>query len=119
MTTPAHPDAAHLRDDGVRALAPDAARHVAATFDLAHLPPSFYADPYPTYHALREHEPVRRMPDGSWFLTRYDDVLPVYRDPRAQAIQRPRVPRETHKCRVRWAALFAAPCRDRYRDQGR
>ena len=22
------------------------------------------------------------MPDGSWFLTRYDDILPVYRDPR-------------------------------------
>src|SRR4029078_202193 len=22
------------------------------------------------------------MPDGSWFLTRYDDILPVYRDPK-------------------------------------
>ena len=85
MTSPAHPDvepAVRFRDDGVRALAPDAAVRVAATFDLARLPASFYADPYPTYHALREHAPVRRMPDGSWFLTRYDDVLPVYRDPR-------------------------------------
>jgi len=58
----------------------DAAR--AANFDLAHLPPEFYADPYPCYHALREHAPVKAMPDGSWFLTRYDDVLAVYRDPK-------------------------------------
>ena len=58
------------------------ARAVAANFDLAALPPDFYADPYPYYRALRENDPVRRMPDGSWFLTRYDDILPVYRDPR-------------------------------------
>jgi cytochrome P450 len=58
----------------------DAAR--AANFDLAHLPPEFYADPYPYYRALREHAPVKAMPDGSWFLTRYDDVLAVYRDPK-------------------------------------
>jgi len=65
-----------------RQFAPSRAREVAASFDLAHLPPEFYADPYPFYRALREHEPVRRMPDGSWFLTRYDDVLAVYRDPK-------------------------------------
>ena len=53
----------------------------AAQFDLAQLPDDFYADPYPYYHALREHAPVKPMPDGSWFLTRYDDILPVYRDP--------------------------------------
>ena len=58
------------------------ARAVAANFDLAALPPDFYADPYPYYRALRENDPVRRMPDGSWFLTRYDDILSVYRDPR-------------------------------------
>src|SRR5260370_14988329 len=23
------------------------------------------------------------MPDGSWLVTRYDDILPVYRDPKA------------------------------------
>jgi cytochrome P450 len=55
---------------------------IAARFDLAHLPAEFYANPYPFYRALREHAPVKAMPDGSWFLTRYDDVLPVYRDPR-------------------------------------
>ena len=61
---------------------PERARHVAATFDLARLPADFYANPYPYYHALREHAPVKAMPDGSWLLTRYDDILPVYRDPK-------------------------------------
>ena len=62
---------------------PAQAHSAAASFDLARLPPDFYADPYPYYRALREHAPVKRMPDGSWFLTRYDDILPVYRDPKA------------------------------------
>ena len=57
-----------------------AGAEIAARFDLAKLPSEFFADPYPYYHALREHAPVRQMPDGSWFLTRYDDILPVYRD---------------------------------------
>ena len=34
------------------------ARELAATFDLEKLPPYFYANPYPTYRALRETEPV-------------------------------------------------------------
>ncbi len=55
---------------------------MAAAFDLAQLPPEYFVNPYPFYLALREHEPVRQMPDGSWFLTRYGDMLPVYRDPR-------------------------------------
>jgi len=58
-----------------------AARDAAARFDLAALPPDFDGDPYPYYRALREHAPVKAMPDGSWFLTRYDDIVPVYRDP--------------------------------------
>ncbi len=44
------------------------------------LPPSFFDDPYPTYHALRTHDPIHRMPDGSYFLTRYDDCVAIYRD---------------------------------------
>ena len=52
-------------------------------FDLAKLPPIFFDDPYPYYRALREHAPVKQMPDGSWFLTRYSDILPVYRDAQA------------------------------------
>jgi cytochrome P450 len=56
---------------------------IAAGFDLAKLPPSFFEDPYPYYRALREHSPIKQMPDGSWFLTRYSDILPVYRDAQA------------------------------------
>ncbi|TFY96438.1 cytochrome P450 [Ramlibacter rhizophilus] len=56
------------------------AREVAAGFDLRALPPDFYANPYPVYAALREREPVRAMPDGSWFLTRHADLVAVYRD---------------------------------------
>ena len=52
-----------------------------ATFDLRHLSDAFYDDPFPTLRALREWEPVRRMPDGSVFLTRYADVVAVYKDP--------------------------------------
>ena len=55
-------------------------RELAAGFDLEKLPPEFYADPYPTYRALREHEPVKRMPNGSWFLTRYDDLVTAYKN---------------------------------------
>jgi cytochrome P450 len=55
------------------------ARELAAGFDLEKLTPEFYADPYPTYRALRENEPVKRMPNGSYFLTRYDDLLAAYK----------------------------------------
>ncbi len=58
------------------ATAPEALAH---EFDLRSLSPAFLDNPYPTYHALRTHDPVRRMPDGSLFLTRYDDVVAVYR----------------------------------------
>jgi cytochrome P450 len=55
---------------------------LAAHFDLRHLSDAFYADPYPTFRALREFEPVKRMPDGSVLLTRYADVIAVYKDPK-------------------------------------
>jgi len=44
------------------------------------LPGDFLDDPYPTYRLLRQFDPIHRMPDGSYFLTRYDDSLEVYRD---------------------------------------
>ena len=50
-------------------------------FDLRALPQSFYDDPYPWYHALREQQPIRRMPDGSVLLTRYTDIQSVYKNP--------------------------------------
>src|SRR5690606_6700500 len=59
---------------------PERAREIAASFDLRALPADFYGNPFPVYAALREIAPVRRMPDGSWFLTRHADLLAVYRD---------------------------------------
>ncbi len=55
-------------------------RAAALAFDLRQLPDGFYDDPFPTYHALRRWDPVHRCPDGSYFLTRYDDVTAVYQD---------------------------------------
>src|SRR6266850_1334677 len=59
---------------------PDRARGVAQAFDLRRLPAEYYANPYPTYHALREHAPVHRLPDGGYFLSRYADCVAVYKD---------------------------------------
>jgi cytochrome P450 len=59
------------------------ARELAASFDLEKLTPEFYANPYPTYRALRENEPVKRMPNGSYFLTRYDDLVTAYKNTKA------------------------------------
>ena len=56
------------------------AEQIATTLDLRALPPDFYANPYPVYDVLRAQEPVRRMPDGSYFLTRHADLVAVYRD---------------------------------------
>jgi cytochrome P450 len=53
---------------------------LAAAFDLKNLDRAFLDDPYPTYRALREYDPIHLMPDGSYFLTRYDDLVDVYRD---------------------------------------
>jgi cytochrome P450 len=55
------------------------ARDLATSFDIEKLTPEFYADPYPTYRALREHAPVKRLPNGSYFLTRYDDLISIYK----------------------------------------
>jgi cytochrome P450 len=63
--------------------APDDAA-LARDFDLARAPAGFIDDPYPTYTALRRHDPVHAMPGGV-LLTRYEDVLAVYRDARASS----------------------------------
>jgi len=56
-----------------------AQREQALAFDLRAIDAAFLDDPYPTYAALRRYDPVHRGPDGSYFLTRYDDVMAVYR----------------------------------------
>src|SRR5436190_3582167 len=58
-------------------------RQLAADFDLEKLTPEFYANPYPTYRALRENAPVKRMPNGTYFLTRYDDLVTAYKTTKA------------------------------------
>lgn len=56
------------------------AEAAARAFDLKRLPADFIDDPYPYFHALREYDPVHRMPDGSYIITRYDDCETVYKD---------------------------------------
>ncbi len=53
---------------------------LADAFDLKNLTESFYDDPFPTYRALREHAPLKRMPDGAVFMSRHADVAAVYQD---------------------------------------
>jgi cytochrome P450 len=49
-------------------------------FDLIDLPAGFHDDPYPTYRALQRDVPVKRLADGSLFLTRYADLDSIYRN---------------------------------------
>ena len=50
-------------------------------FDLLAVPPGYIDDPYVYLAALRARAPVHRNPDGSYVLTRYDDIAAIYRDP--------------------------------------
>src|SRR5947199_4666746 len=61
---------------------PQEARAAARDFDLKRLPADFIDDPFPYYRALREHDPVHRMPDGAYLITRWRDCDAVYRDAR-------------------------------------
>ena len=69
-------------DHGLIELPLDEAEAFARRFDLARLEPAFLDDPFPRYHALRRFAPVKRLPDGSVFLSRYADVAVCYRDAR-------------------------------------
>jgi cytochrome P450 len=59
------------------------ARALAENFNLERLTPEFYANPYPTYRALRENAPLKRLPNGAYFLTRYDDLVTAYKNTKA------------------------------------
>jgi cytochrome P450 len=60
----------------------DAVVRLADNFDLRNLPPDFYENPFPYYAALRAESPVKRLPDGTFFVTRYDDAEFVYKNPK-------------------------------------
>ncbi len=64
-------------------LSAERAKQIAQSLDLRTLPRDFLDNPYPVYAALRETEPFKRMPDGSYFLTRHADLVAVYRDAKA------------------------------------
>jgi len=65
-----------------RLFSPEQGRAAARDFDLKRLPADFIDDPFPYYRALREHDPVHRMPDGAYLVTRWRDCDAVYRDAR-------------------------------------
>lgn len=69
-----------MSQSGIVAAQSPSAEALARDFSLKDLPQSFYDDPYPTYRALREHDPLHRMPDGSLFLTRHRDLEAIYKD---------------------------------------
>lgn len=50
-------------------------------FDLRSAPESYLNDPYQFLAALREKQPVYQNPDGTFVLTRYQDMEAIYRDP--------------------------------------
>lgn len=72
-------------DRAAGAFDPADAGRIARSFELRTPPEPFCDDPYPYYAALRSHDPVRTMADGSVFLTRYDDVSIVYRSSAASS----------------------------------
>ncbi len=56
------------------------AKELAESFDLRSPPQGFAEDPFPVYHALLEHAPLKHFDDGSVMLSRWMDLDRVYRD---------------------------------------
>ena len=54
-------------------------------FRLTEVPADFFDDPYRYYAALREQRPLHELEPGSFFLSRYEDVVALYRDARASS----------------------------------
>src|SRR5688572_632954 len=54
-------------------------------FRLTEVPADFFDDPYRYYAALREQRPVHELEPGSYFLSRHEDVVALYRDARASS----------------------------------
>src|SRR5215216_6296302 len=57
-------------------------------FRLTAVPDDFFDDPYPYYAALREDDPLHEMEGGSFFVSRYDDVVALYRSSHASSDKR-------------------------------
>ncbi len=63
-------------------------RGLARSFQLTSVPDDFIDDPYVYYALLRRHDPIHALEGGGVFLTRYADVVAVYRDPHASSDKR-------------------------------
>jgi len=50
-------------------------------FDIMNLPKDFVPRAYSYFEALRTDSPIHQNSDGSYILTRYDDLVAVYRNP--------------------------------------
>src|SRR3954453_5376360 len=72
----------HVGERVAGRFSPDEARGGARNFDLKRLPADFIDDPFSYCRAWRETEPVHRMPDGAYLITRWRDCDAVYRDAR-------------------------------------
>ncbi|MBI5720401.1 MAG: cytochrome P450 [Burkholderiales bacterium] len=80
MATP-HAHHAHHADhaDHADLAGPASPAALAPGFSLAAPPPGFFDDPHPFFDALRTHDPVHALAPNSVLLTRYDDLLALYR----------------------------------------
>src|SRR5688500_8047621 len=54
-------------------------------FRLTEVPADFFDDPYRYYAALRAQHPVHELESGSFFLSRYEDAVAVYRHAHASS----------------------------------
>jgi cytochrome P450 len=57
----------------------EAARALAASFDIRQITPEFLDNPYPTYEALLSYAPIHQLP-GGYLLTSYADCMTLYKD---------------------------------------
>jgi pimeloyl-[acyl-carrier protein] synthase len=70
----------------------------AKAFKFNLFDPKFNANPYPTYHRLREEDPVHRyFVGGDWILTRYADVKAVLKSGCVRTDDRPKSIQERNK----------------------
>ena len=60
-------------------------QQLARAFQLTRVPADFIEDPYRYYALLRRHDPIHELENGALLLTRYEDVVSVYRDPYASS----------------------------------
>ena len=56
-------------------------KELAENFDIKKIGQDFLDNPFPTYRSLRTYVPVHQNEDGSYFITRYEDVVLSFKHP--------------------------------------